>query len=80
MKRQVVRFCSGCGQVFDDVQPEGGQGRWIEARVYLMKYGFTWDDLTLVNDACPPCKRVLTCARNAAVSAPESEKEAARSS
>ena len=58
MKRKTVRFCDGCGHVFDDIQPEGGQGQWIEARVYLMKYGFHWEDLDRIDDVCPPCARV----------------------
>lgn len=62
MKRQTVRFCDGCGQVFDDIQPEGGQGQWIEARVYPMKYGFYWDDLDRIDDVCPPCARVCQAA------------------
>lgn len=62
MKRQQVRFCDGCGQMFDDIQPEGGQAHWIEARAYLMKYGMHWDDIERTDDACPACARVFQAA------------------
>ncbi len=59
MKQQAVQFCEGCGQMFDDIQPEGGEARWIEAHAYLMKYGFHWDDLERLNGVCSPCARVF---------------------
>ncbi|MDP3090550.1 MAG: hypothetical protein Q8N04_07735 [Nitrospira sp.] len=59
MRRPAVRLCDGCGQMFDDVQPEGGQAPWIDAHAYLMKYGLHWDDLDRVDDACPPCARLF---------------------
>lgn len=62
MKRQPVRFCDGCGQMFDAIQPQGGQAQWIEARAYLMKYGLHWDDLDRIDDACPSCARVFQAA------------------
>ncbi len=66
MKQQIVRFCAGCGQLFDDIQPKDGQARWVNARTYLVKYGVAWQDLKLVDDACLPCKRVFACARRVA--------------
>lgn len=62
MKRQAVGFCDGCRQVFDDIQPQGRQAQWIDAHAYLMKYGFHWDDLDRIDDACPSCARVFQAA------------------
>ena len=62
MKQHAVRFCEGCGQMFDDIQPEGGEARWIEAHAYLMKYGFHWDDLDRLHGVCSPCARVVHAA------------------
>ena len=58
-----LRFCGGCGQVCDEIQPEGGQPQWMDAHAYLMKYGFHWEDLDRTDDACPPCARVFAVAR-----------------
>ena len=57
MKQHVVWLCNGCGHVFDDIQPEGGEAHWIESRAYLLNYGFQWDDLDFIHDTCPPCAR-----------------------
>lgn len=62
MKHLAVRFCDGCGQMFDDIQPDDGQAQWIDARTYLMKYGLHWDDLDRIDDACPSCARVFQAA------------------
>jgi len=59
LKRLAVRFCDGCGQMFDDIQPENGETQWIEARAYLMKYGLHWDDIKRIGNTCPLCARVL---------------------
>ncbi|MDP3090549.1 MAG: hypothetical protein Q8N04_07730 [Nitrospira sp.] len=72
-----VRFCVGCGYFCDAIQPEGEQAPWIDAHAYLMKYGLHWDDLDRVDDTCPPCARVLACARRGAVSETQGERTCA---
>ncbi len=62
MRHIQLRFCAGCGHVFDEIQPKDGQPQWMDARAYLTKYGFHWDDLDRMDDACPPCTRVLAIA------------------
>ena len=62
MKDIAVRFCVGCGYFCDAIQPERGQAQWIDAHAYLKKYRLHWDDLDRIDDACPPCARVLACA------------------
>ena len=63
MKQISVRFCVGCGYICDKIQPEGDQPQWMNAHTYLMKHGLRWEDLDRIDDACPPCARVLACAR-----------------
>ena len=59
MKHIQLRFCAGCGQVFDEIQPKDGQPQWMDVHAYLTKYGFHWEDLDRMDDACPPCARVF---------------------
>ena len=59
MRHIQLRFCAGCGQVFDEIQPKDGQPQWMDAHAYLTKYGFHWEDLDRMDDACPPCARVF---------------------
>ena len=59
----AMRFCVGCGQVFDELQPSAGRSRWIAAEAYREKYGRSLSDLHLIADACPPCARVLAIGR-----------------
>jgi hypothetical protein len=40
MTQLSARFCLGCGQVFDDLQPSDSRPCWITAEVYREKYGF----------------------------------------
>ena len=63
MKYPSVRFCVGCGYVCDEIRPAGGQSQWIDAHSFVMKYGFRWEDLGRIDDACPPCSRVFAYAR-----------------
>lgn len=49
--------------MLDDIQPEGGEARWIDAHMYLMKYGFRWEDLDRIDDACPSCLRLFNAAQ-----------------
>ena len=63
MRHIPLRFCAGCGHVFDEIQPKGGEPQWMDAHEYLTKYGFHWEDLDRTNDACPPCARVFAIAR-----------------
>ncbi len=63
MRHIQLRICAGCGRVFDEIQPQDGQPRWMDAHAYLMKYGFHWEDLDRMDDACPPCARVFAIAR-----------------
>jgi len=63
MRHIPLRICAGCGRVFDEIQPQDGQPRWMDAHAYLMKYGFHWEGLDRMDDACPPCARVFAIAR-----------------
>lgn len=60
MNQQPVAFCSGCGKILDEIQPANPPSQWIEARAFLVKYGFTWDDLRLQHNFCPECRKVAT--------------------
>ena len=62
MTRRAIRFCDGCGQFLDEIQPDGGEDCWIEAHVYLMKYSLSWNDINLIDDICPPCAHVIRAA------------------
>jgi hypothetical protein len=62
-QRTQVRFCVGCGYLCDEIQPHNGQAHWVEARLYLKRYGLTWNELDRTDDMCPPCARVLACGR-----------------
>ena len=53
----TARFCVGCGQVFDDLQPPDRLPLWITADAYRKKHGFGFTDLHLIGEACPPCAR-----------------------
>lgn len=61
MERRWVKFRKGCGLVFDESAQDSGPHRWVEACTYFSAHGVTWDDITLVDEICPPCQRVLTC-------------------
>jgi len=63
MKQISVRFCMGCGYVCDGIQAEGEQPRWIDAHTFMLKHALQWEDLDRIDGACPPCARVLACAR-----------------
>ena len=73
----LVRFCVGCGHLCDEIHPESGHAEWIDAHAYFLKYGFHWNDLNRIDDACPPCARVLAYARRGAL--PETAEAATRS-
>ncbi|NGZ94633.1 MAG: hypothetical protein CV089_00620 [Nitrospira sp. WS110] len=60
MNQQPVEFCNGCGKILDEIQPASPPRQWIEARSFLVKYGFTWDDLRLQQNFCPECRKVAT--------------------
>jgi len=64
-----IRFCVGCGHVFDKLQPSDGVSSWVSGDVFRDKYGFGLDDLHLIEDTCPPCARVFAIGR--ALSHPE---------
>lgn len=64
-----VRFCVGCGYLCDEILPEGGQARWMDAHGYLTKYRLYWNALDRIEDACPHCARVLACAHHRAPAA-----------
>jgi predicted Fe-S protein YdhL (DUF1289 family) len=59
MKQQPVQFCNGCGKILDEIQPASDPTPWVEARSFLIKYGFTWDDLDLQQSFCPGCRKVI---------------------
>lgn len=59
MKQQSAHFCSGCGKILDEIQPADHPTPWVEARAFLLKYGFTWDDLDLQQSFCPGCRKVI---------------------
>ena len=40
----AMRFCVGCGQVFDELQPSDSRPRWIAAEAYREKYGLSLND------------------------------------
>ena len=60
MTRQAVRFCDGCGQFLDEIQPHNGEDCWIEAHAYLLKYGLRWHDINLMDELCPSCVHVIS--------------------
>jgi hypothetical protein len=60
----AARFCVGCGQVLDDLQPSDSRPSWITAEAYRKKYGFGFTDPHLMGDACPPCVRVFASGRH----------------
>jgi len=59
MNKQHIQFCNGCGKILDEIQPADPPKQWVEARSFLIKYGFTWDDLSLLENFCPECQRVV---------------------
>ncbi len=59
MNQQPVQFCNGCGKILDEIQPVNRQTEWIEARSFLVKYGFRWEDLDLQQNFCPGCQKVV---------------------
>jgi hypothetical protein len=72
-----VRFCVGCGYLCDDILPEGGQAQWMDAHQFLTKYRLYWSVLDRIEDACPPCARVLACAYRRAPTEPDKAASAA---
>ena len=62
-QQALVRFCVGCGYLRDEIQPEHGQAQWVEARLYLKKYGVTWNELDRHDDICPACAHVQACGK-----------------
>ena len=62
MTRQAVRFCDACGQFFDEIQPDDGEGCWLEAHTYLSKYGLGWQDINLIDEVCPTCAHLIRAA------------------
>ena len=44
----AMRFCVGCGQVFDELQSSDSRPRWIAAEAYREKYGLSLNDLHLI--------------------------------
>jgi hypothetical protein len=63
VKRLHVRFCVGCGYLYDEIHPDSAVGEWVEARHFLTKYAFSWGQLNRIDSTCPGCARVLACAR-----------------
>lgn len=63
MTALTARFCVGCGQVLDDLQPSDSRSSWITAVAYREKYGCGLTDLHLRGEACPPCARALAIGR-----------------
>jgi hypothetical protein len=63
MTTLTARFCVGCGQVLDDLQPSDSRPSWITGDAYRQKYGFGFTDLHLMGEACPPCARVFAIGR-----------------
>jgi hypothetical protein len=59
----TARFCVGCGQVVDDLQPSDSLPLWITADAYRKKHGFGFTDLHLMGEACPPCARIFAIDR-----------------
>lgn len=59
MNQQPVQFCNGCGKILDEIQPRDPPRQWIEARSFLVKYGFNWDDLDLLHSFCRDCQKVV---------------------
>jgi predicted RNA-binding protein with PUA domain len=59
----TARFCVGCGQVFDELQPSDSRPCWIAAHAYREKYGCRFTDLHLIEDVCPLCAHVITIGR-----------------
>lgn len=64
VKRLLVRFCVGCGYLCDEIHPDTGVAKWVEARHYLTRYAFSWSQLNRIDSTCPACARVLACVRN----------------
>lgn len=63
MKQQPTQFCCGCGMILDEIQPADHPTRWVQARSFLLKYGFTWEDLSLQQGFCPGCQKVMETTR-----------------
>ena len=67
----AMRFCVGCGQVFDELQPFDSRPRWIAAEAYREKYGLSLNDLHLIATLArlaPACWRLAAawcCLRRA---------------
>ena len=59
MNQQPIQFCNGCGKILDEIQPANPPRQWIEARSFLVKYGFMWEDLRLLATFCPECQKVV---------------------
>ena len=57
MQQHVIWLCDGCRQIFDDLQPEGGEAHWVPAHAFLLTYRFQWDELDIIHDTCPSCAR-----------------------
>lgn len=57
--RQTARLCSGCGKICDGMDPNGHPRRWVDARMFLTKYGWSWDDLDFYHTFCVECRRVV---------------------
>ena len=58
-----VPFCMGCGYLCDTINPEDPQAPWIDAHLYLQRYGGTWAELDRHEELCPTCARISSCAR-----------------
>lgn len=56
----TARFCVGCGQVLDDLEPSDSRPCWIAAHAYREKYEFMFTDLHLIGGACPRCVHEMT--------------------
>ena len=70
MTPSSVRFCIGCGYVCDEIFPAGPLAQWMDGHRFVTKYGVRWDELTRVDDVCPPCARVFAIARRGSIGAP----------
>ena len=58
MTTLAARFCVGCGQVLDDLQPSDSRSSWITADAYHERYGFGFTDLHLMGRRAPLRPRV----------------------
>lgn len=64
VKRLPILSCVGCGYLCDEIHPDLGVAHWVEARHYLTKYAFNWDQLNRIDSTCPACARVFTSTRS----------------